>query len=144
MGFWRNLRCAARPLADELPPEPLVHPRRVAVNEPCVMAMESVSTHPVRQAQLLRWSDAARIIDRLRRDEITVFQLAFLPQELSGRILDFLCGAALIHRAGLYRIAAQTYLLTPQRVVVDETLLRQLERSGLYTRDSQSQRQRLA
>lgn len=144
VGFWRNLCNAARPLADELPPEPLIHLRHVAVNEPCVMAMESVSTHPVWQAQLLHWSNAAQIIDHLRRDGITVFQLAFLPHDLSIRMLDFLCGAALIHRAGLYRIAAQTYLLTPQGVTVDETLLRQLERNGLYTRDSQIRRQRLA
>ena len=144
MALLRNLIAAARPLADERPFEPLVRPRRIAAGERCVMTVESSSCHPVLTAQPLRFDDAAKLVDHLCRDGITVFRLAFVEQGLARRILDFLCGAAMIQQGGLYRIANQTYLLTPRGVSVDETLLRELEGYGLYTRDSEQSHRRLA
>jgi len=144
MALLRNLIAAARPLADERPFEPLVRPRHIAAGERCVITVESTSCHPVITAQPLRFDDAAKLVDHLRRDGISVFRLAFAEQATARRILDFLCGAAMIQQGGLYRIASQTYLLTPRGVTVDEPLLRELERYGLYTRDSEQLHRRLA
>ena len=144
MALLRNLIAAARPLADERPFEPLIRPRHLAAGERCVMTVDASSCHPVLAAQPLRFDDAARLADHLRRDGIAVFSLSFVEHSAARRILDFLCGAAMIRQGGLYRIASQTYLLTPRGVTVDEPLLRQLEREGLYTRDERQRHQRLA
>ena len=144
MPLLRRLLAALRPLDDERPFEPLIRRRRIRSGEQCVMTMDSTSRHPVQLVSLLRWNDCGQMIDHLRSDGITVFRIGFLPQDLSLRMLDFLCGAALIHQAGLYRIASQTYLLTPRSVTVGDALLQHLEEEGFYTRDSQHQHQRLA
>lgn len=144
MGLLRNLLTAARPLADERPFEPLIRPRRIEPGERCTMTVRSSSCHPVRTATLRRFDDAAQLVDHLRRDGISVFGLHFADAPAARRLLDFLCGAALMERGGLYRIAEQTYLLTPQGVNVDDSLLRELEGYGLYTRDELAKRQRLA
>lgn len=140
----KNILAAARPLADEQPAEPLIRPHHLACNESCAITMEAASCHPVHTAQPLHWGDAAQVVDNLRRDCITLFRLSFLQPDRAGRILDFLCGAAVIQRAGLYRIASGTYLLTPAGVSVDEALLRQLEEAGLYPRESKTRQLRLA
>ncbi len=144
MGLLRNLLTAIRPLADERPFEPLIRPRHIQTGECCVMSVESVSRHPVISAQLRRFDDAARLIDHLRREGISVFRLSFVDPDITRRLLDFLCGAAMIQSGGLYRIANQTYLLTPRGVSVDDALLRKVEEFGLYTRDETLRRQRLA
>lgn len=144
MALLRNLRDAARPLADERPQEPLIHRRQLRSDEHCVMTMESSSCHPVQSAQPLQLRDAAQLVDFLRQDGISVFRLAFLPTDRARQMLDFLSGAAIVRQGGLYRIASQTYLLTPPGVTVDEALLRHLESEGLYTRDEQTRHLRLA
>ena len=144
MGFLQRLLAVAQPEAEELPFEPLVRRRRIRSGEQCSFSMPSVSRHTIRRVQPLNWNDIHLLVDYLRQDDISVFRLAFPAPDLSARMLDFLCGAALIQRAGLYRIASETYLFTPAGVVVDEAFLRQLEAAGVYTRDSQIQRQRLA
>ena len=144
MGFLQRLLAVARPEPEELPFEPLVRRRRIRSGEHCRLFMSSVSRHTIRRIQPLNWNDVQLLVDYLRQDDVSVFRLVFPAPDLSARMLDFLCGAALIQRAGLYRIASETYLLTPAGVVVDEAFLRQLEAAGVYTRDSQIQRQRLA
>lgn len=143
MALLRNVCEAVRPLADERPSAPLVHPRQIRPDEMPALTMEACSSHPVRQMQPLRWEDAAAMIDHLRQEGIVVFRMSFLPPALTGRMVDFLCGAALVLHAGLYRVG-QTYLLTPRGVQVDEPFLRQLEDAGMLTRDRQTRQQRLA
>lgn len=94
--------------------------------------------------QPLRWDEAERGADHLRQDGIAGIRLILILQELSRRILGFLCGAAMTHRAGLHRIAVQTYLLTLPGVCADKSLLRRLEQEGFCARDSRVRHQRPA
>lgn len=144
MGLLRNLLIAIRPLADERPFEPLVRPRPIQPNEFCTITMDASSIHPVISTQLRRIDDAAGLVDHLRSEGISIFRLSFVDANTAQRLLDFLCGAVILQQGGLYRIAGQTYLLTPHNVCVDDALLRKLESYGFYTSHETLRRQRLA
>ena len=91
-----------------------------------------VSIHATTQLKVMlvkpeRFENAPEIADHLKDRRTVVLNLESTPKEEARRLLDFLSGVAYAGEGKIKKIAANTYLITPYHVEIEE-----LESSGMY------------
>ncbi|MFI3313366.1 MAG: cell division protein SepF [Eubacteriales bacterium] len=80
-----------------------------------------------------RFDEASEIADSLLERKALVLNLENTEKDVARRLVDFLSGCAYAMQGAIKKIAASTYLITPNNVEIIGDLLDELESSGLYS-----------
>lgn len=78
-----------------------------------------------------RYEDAASIADHLNAKKTVVLNLEQTSEDVSRRLIDFLCGVAYANNGQMKRVANNTYIITPYNVDIMGDLLDELENNGV-------------
>ncbi|MGI5978188.1 MAG: cell division protein SepF [Oscillospiraceae bacterium] len=81
-----------------------------------------------------RFEAAAEIADHIRERRSVVLNLEEAPKDIARRLVDFLSGVAYALDGKIGKVAANTYILTPNNVDVMGDLMDELGSSGVYLR----------
>ena len=79
-----------------------------------------------------RFENAAEIADHLKDKRTVVINLESTNKDIARRLIDFLSGVAYAGEGKIKKIAANTYLITPDHVDIEGDLIDELESSGMY------------
>ncbi len=79
-----------------------------------------------------RFEAAAEIADHIRERRSVVLNLEEAPKDVARRLVDFLSGVAYALDGKIGKVAANTYILTPNNVDVMGDIMDELGSSGVY------------
>ena len=79
-----------------------------------------------------RFEAASEIADHLKEKRTVVINLESTHKDIARRLIDFLSGVAYASEGRIKKIAANTYIITPDHVEMVGDLLDELENNGLY------------
>ena len=78
-----------------------------------------------------RYEDAASIADHLNAKKTVVLNLEQTSNDVTRRLIDFLCVVAYANNGQMKRVANNTYIITPYNVDIMVDLLDELENNGV-------------
>lgn len=112
--------------------------RRVRYNEPAaerepagrVVDINANSRSQVVFKKLDKFDDVGGVADELNKKKIVILNLETCPNDVSRRVLDFLCGVAYANSGSIQRVAGRAYIITPNNVPVNGELLDEIENNG--------------
>ena len=79
-----------------------------------------------------RFENASEIADQLKEKRTVVLNLESTNKEIARRLIDFLSGVAYAGEGKIKKVAANTYIITPNHVDIEGDLIDELENNGLY------------
>ena len=79
-----------------------------------------------------RFENASEIADHLKDKRTVVLNLESTNKDVARRLVDFLSGVAYAGEGKSKKVAANTYLITPDHVDIEGDLIDELENNGLY------------
>ena len=79
-----------------------------------------------------RFENASEIADHLKEKRTVVMNLESTHKDIARRLVDFLSGVAYAGEGKLKKVAAKTYIITPDSVDIQGDLIDELENNGLY------------
>ena len=79
-----------------------------------------------------RFENASEIADNLKDKRTVVLNLESTNKDVARRLIDFLSGVAYAGEGKIKKVAANTYLITPYSVDIEDDLIDELENNGLY------------
>ena len=96
-----------------------------------------VNIHATTQLQVVlvkpeRFENASEIADHLKEKRTVVLNLESTNKDVARRLIDFLSGVAYAGEGKIKKVAANTYIITPNSVDIMGDLIDELENNGLY------------
>ena len=79
-----------------------------------------------------RFENASEIADHLKEKRTVVLNLESTNKDVARRLIDFLSGVAYAGEGKIKKVAANTYIITPDSVDIMGDLIDELENNGLY------------
>ena len=79
-----------------------------------------------------RFENASEIADQLKDKRTVVLNLESTNKDVARRLIDFLSGVAYAGEGKIKKVAANTYIITPDHVDIEGDLIDELENNGLY------------
>ena len=79
-----------------------------------------------------RFENASEIADHLKDKRTVVINLESTNKDVARRLVDFLSGVAYAGEGKIKKVAANTYIITPDHVDIEGDLIDELENNGLY------------
>ena len=117
------------PFSDyDAPPRPSIPRRDKVVNLGGGQQAQVVLVKPE------RFEAAAEIADHIRERRSVVLNLEEAPKDVARRLVDFLSGVAYALDGKIGKVAANTFIITPNNVDVMGDLMDELSGNGVYLR----------
>ena len=96
-----------------------------------------VNIHATTQLKVIlvkpeRFENASEIADQLKDKRTVVLNLESTNKDVARRLIDFLSGVAYAGEGKIKKVAANTYIITPDHVDIEGDLIDELENNGLY------------
>ena len=119
---------------DEEPRRDIFEDRRVRMDD---RRSKVVNIHATTQLKVIlvkpeRFENASEIADQLKDKRTVVLNLESTNKDVARRLIDFLSGVAYAGEGKIKKVAANTYIITPDHVDIEGDLIDDLENNGLY------------